>query len=371
MRKVIIFGFGKRGKKIVEACVKYSSSVRIIAITDNAYDNRENYDNIPFVPVNKIEKYNFDEIWICTIYYREIWKQLVQKLNIEPSRIKYMEYPMPVLDERIRNKYFDEISGKSRCECLEMQEVIDYISHKAVRMYCYSFYDKYMRNPEPVYFDEDKGLFYGLYQSKKMYLSKKYNSEEKAKIYFSYVCMEQDLESPHRYLSEMFEVEKGESGIDIGAAEGIFALQVIDKVNHIYLIEPDDDWLQALQMTFEPYMDKVTIIKAFVSNGMKDNTVQLDRLFENKRLDFIKMDIEGEEFNALEGAVYMLEKNQMKLAVCTYHHALDYTKIRDFLTDRGYNCQHSQGYVICQGEWELEKDETDFRRAVLLAEKCK
>ena len=232
-------------------------------------------------------------------------------------------------------------------------------------MYCYSFYDRYMRSPVPVYYDENEKLFFGIYQSHKIYISRKYNTKEKASLYFTFVCMEQDVKCPHRYLTDKFVVEDGEKGIDIGAAEGIFAIQVIERVEHIYLIEIDDDWIHALQITFKEYKDKVTIIRAYISNSNENGQLQLDDLFKNVNLDFIKMDIEGEELKALEGAKNILENNLLKLAICVYHHKEDFVEVKRLLEQIKYKCYHSYGYVICQGEWELERDETDFRRAVL------
>jgi hypothetical protein len=97
----------------------------------------------------------------------------------------------------------------------------------------------------------------------------------------------------------------------------------------------------------------------------------LDTEFANKKIDFIKMDIEGAEVRALRGTVNLLHTNFPKLAICTYHNTDDNREIKQILEDIGYNSlKNSEGYVICTGEWELENlEDVDFRRALLFAER--
>lgn len=65
----------------------------------------------------------------------------------------------------------------------------------------------------------------------------------------------------------------------------------------------------------------------------------LDNVKECKDATFIKMDIEGAELNALEGAISLIIKNRPKLAICIYHSDDDmiripiylYSKLKDYL----------------------------------------
>ncbi len=369
MLKIILFGVGTNGKKIIDAYFKYDKCFEIIAIADN-FSHMKEFKGIPIIKPDNISNFLYDEIWITTIYYQEIMEQLTGKLCIARSAIRYIEFPMPFLEQQIYKKYDGEIKKGRKCESDELQEVIDYVKLKGIRMYCYPFFDEYAEKDYSVFFDTDCGLYYGMYAGKKIYLAKTYNSPQKAKQYLRYIHMEQDYRSPHCYLAEGFQIGKGEVGIDIGAAEGVFALDIIDKVGKIYLIEAESEWCEALTLTFRNYRHKVTIIQGFVSNSEDEGKIVLDKQFKDLHIDFIKMDIEGAEKEALQGAANLIENNRIKLAVCTYHRMPDYQEISRWLLEKGYSVKNSKGYVICQGEWELDcLPDVDFRRALLWADR--
>lgn len=50
-----------------------------------------------------------------------------------------------------------------------------------------------------------------------------------------------------------------------------------------------------------------------------EKVVPLDTLLASNKVTFIKMDIEGAEQNALEGAKQIIQKQTPKLAICIYH----------------------------------------------------
>lgn len=369
MKKVILFGIGVNGKKIIDTYLEYDRHFEIIAITDNSSDLKE-YKGIPVIKPNSISEFLYDEVWISTIYYQEITKQLTDELHIAESTIRYIEFPMPFLEQQIYKRYGDEIRKGKKCKSDELQEVINYIKDNGIRMYCYPFFDEYAGKDYSVFFDVESKLYYGMYAGHKIYLARTYNTPQKAKQYLRYIHMEQDCRSPHCYFADDFQIEEGEIGIDIGAAEGVFALDIIDKVGQIYLIEAEPDWCEALALTFREYKQKVTIIQGFVSDSEEKGQMILDKQFKDLKIDFIKMDIEGAEKDALRGALNLIEKNMPKLAICTYHHMSDYQDISKWLLEKGYLVKNSKGYVICQGEWELEHlAEVDFRRALLWAER--
>jgi hypothetical protein len=73
----------------------------------------------------------------------------------------------------------------------------------------------------------------------------------------------------------------------------------------------------------------------------------LDEFFENKQVDFIKADIEGDEPKLLAGAKAILARQTpMKIALCTYHRHNDATECSEILSKNGFHTEFSRGYMI-------------------------
>jgi hypothetical protein len=148
----------------------------------------------------------------------------------------------------------------------------------------------------------------------------------------------------------------GKTLLDIGTAEGIFALDSIDYVQKVYLFECDEAWIEPLKLTFQPYKEKVVFVHKYVSDNDDENCVSLDSFMENKEHDqlFIKMDIEGEELTALHGVEKILTNGKnISLAICTYHRENDAKNISHFLTSLGYDCEFTMGMM--QFEMQIRK----------------
>jgi predicted RNA methylase len=128
---------------------------------------------------------------------------------------------------------------------------------------------------------------------------------------------EQDTDSPHKYLNGNFSFEDNSVALDIGAAEGIFSLMVIENARKMYIVEPDSFWVEALEATFKEWKFKTTIIKKSASSQNDDNNIALDEFFFNEELNFIKIDAEGAEIEILLGAERILkQQNQIKNRGC-------------------------------------------------------
>lgn len=74
------------------------------------------------------------------------------------------------------------------------------------------------------------------------------------------------------------------------------------------------------------------------ANGGAVRTISLDDFVDREKLDkvdFIKMDIEGAEFSALQGATATLRRFRPRLAISVYHYFEDLERVPRFLHDLG------------------------------------
>ncbi len=205
---------------------------------------------------------------------------------------------------------------------------------------------KYKNSEFEILFDDVKKMNYIVHKGKNLYFTPSYSIEKIRSLYIELIT-EQDVESPHRYIINYDEL-KGKNLLDIGAAEGIFSLENIELLNHVYLFETEQFWIDALKATFEPWIEKVTIIQKYVSDKSKDNMITIDDFFKGQQIDslFFKMDIEGAEMTALKGAKNTIQAcKDIQLAICTYHRPTDPKEISNFINAAGCKSEFSKGYL--------------------------
>ena len=187
------------------------------------------------------------------------------------------------------NMYYANNNGDS------VKTELEYIKNNGLGVFNYEFTEKYNTKDVEVLLDDDNGLRYVYDDSgHKLYFSRKM-TESQIVDYYRGLLMEQDEESPHRYIDSELKERLYDTVLDLGGAEGNFALSIIEHVKDVYIFECDENWIEALNYTFEPWKEKVHIVKKFVSNENKGDVVKLDDIEElsNAKIDLIKMDIEG------------------------------------------------------------------------------
>ena len=197
---------------------------------------------------------------------------------------------------------------------------------------------------------DGKGFFVEI-DKKKLYLPR--NDDGGYSEGIARVMAEQDRRSPHLYFDNNVCVNQDSVLFDIGAAEGLITLLNIDRVKKAYVFECDDEWIGALQKTFEPYGDKVSIINKFVSDVNDDNNTTLE-VFLNEHTEdtvILKMDIEGMETAVVEKGLgcYMGATN-IKFSCCTYHHANDATTLQNLFGKYGYKTEFTEGHILFMNE---------------------
>lgn len=251
----------------------------------------------------------------------------------------------------------------------EAASISAYLKKNGMQIFPYAFSDKYKKEDVEVFHDASNGLNYVMHGGKKLYFKKQWSAES-VKEKYSFLLNEQDPQSAHQYMSADFTMDDNAVLVDAGVAEGIFVLPFIDRIKHAYLFETDEEWIEALNATFAPYKDKVTIVNKYVSNKDDAMNVKLDTYFkDNARIDFIKIDVDGAEQELLNGAKEILaRKGPMKIAICTYHNQNDERDFRELLSKNGFDCTTSDGYMLFYLEGEFV--EPYLRRGILRAKKA-
>jgi len=228
----------------------------------------------------------------------------------------------------------------------ERQVVIDYINRRGVQIFPYDFTDKYTHSSIDVFEDSSCGLKYVMMDNKRLYFKRRW-SVKRIRKSFHDLSLEQDLKSPHRYLSTNFTVSSSDVLADFGAAEGNFSLSVIEKIKKVYLFESDPEWIEALEMTFLPWKDKVEIVPRFVSDVNDEKHCSGDVFFAGKELTFMKIDVDGGERKLLRGFADTINSaSRMQIALCTYHQHDDEKDFSSMLSAKGYAVSPSCGYMI-------------------------
>jgi FkbM family methyltransferase len=177
------------------------------------------------------------------------------------------------------------------------------------------------------------------------------------------------------YGSGTFFAGPGDVVLDCGAHVGVFTRVALQAgASRVIAIEPASENLECLRRNFEREIaqGRVTLVPAGVWNRLERRRLHhvphnsaansvaispagseegeevplttIDRIVEDlalARLDFIKMDIEGAEQNALRGAPGTLRRFRPRLAVAVYHRPDDPPRVTELVraAQPGYTVQ--------------------------------
>jgi hypothetical protein len=252
--------------------------------------------------------------------------------------------------------YFSKLRDLGDVYYLQYEKEINYMLEcNTLPMLPYSFCKKYAQINIGTTYDTVRQMYYCELEKKKLY----FPFENKADVEncMRALLAEQDEESPHRYFDTQHIPGKKDVFVDVGSAEGLLALAVVDKVKKVYLFEGDQLWINALEATFEPYKDKVVCVPKMVGDIESINMVTADSVLADVEENlFFKVDIEGHEGAFLRGAKKSLGRCGTRISLCTYHKAEDAPEFDVLLSSMDYNTCFSKGWIFAGG---------DFQRGVL------
>lgn len=262
------------------------------------------------------------------------------------------------------NKYKKEILKiADKCQNEEIKEIADFLKSHQAKVLNYSFVEDIEKQIVNVMHDNE-GFPYVIRNNKRLYFPQTWN-DKKICSYYKTLLEEQHESSPHLYLTSELKNKHYRTVLDLGGAEGVFALDMLELADKIYIFEADSIWMEPLERTFAEYKDKIVIVPRFISDYCDDKYTTLDAMFENEiTIDLIKMDIEGAEPRALIGGKNMLQINtQTTLLICAYHSKEEGQNIQEQLGE--YKIRPKHGYMLYH--WNIHEKLTYpyLRRGVL------
>jgi FkbM family methyltransferase len=182
--------------------------------------------------------------------------------------------------------------------------------------------------------------------------------------------------------------------LDCGANVGVFTKTALAKgARTVVAIEPNPEAIECLRRTFaaeiaakrviaypkgvwdrddvlelmlspaDPAMDGFVIRYGNLKSSVKVPLTTIDELaaeLQLRRVDFIKMDIEGSEQRALSGARGVLRANHPRLAISAYHLADDPKRIPEIVKSAWSGYRQECGF--CEDKyWDIRPNVYYFR----------
>ncbi len=339
--KIIIGGSGKRTEDILKQITSYPENVEILGIIDN---DSEQWGKIKKYGCNKelvvyspniLQEIKFDKLVVMSdSQYEEIKDSLVYWHHVPESKIVGTLYLLKLL-------LVDKYKGVRDSE---IQKIIKFWERNDI-----SIFNQYIHEGEEMHivqWDYLENMPYIVFEDKRMYFPFDYEFQvvDGKKVVMD-ILGEQQETSPHLYIKDDIKINTGDIVADVGAMEGNFSLRYIEKISKLYLFESDKRWRKPLLKTFEKFKEKVFFCDKTVGISRGLYCTNIDSIVDGE-LDFLKMDIEGAEIDALFGARDTLLNNDVKCSICCYHNYGDEKAIRDILCAYGYDTNHSDGYML-------------------------
>ncbi|WP_181881453.1 FkbM family methyltransferase [Helicobacter sp. MIT 99-5507] len=237
---------------------------------------------------------------------------------------------------------------------LYLSAICNYVSQKQGFLIClyYSHTWRYYQNIILARCDDIKKnpYDYCLYDLSKINLAP-------IKLYYSLHGIFCDFYLEQYSYKNLIKAQKGDYVIDGGACCGDTALyfaNLVGESGKVFAFEFIEDNIKLFNKNLKMnshinnivlvkhplYADSDTFVDSigsgssatinFNSSNSKIKTLSIDDFVKNNnisKIDFIKLDIEGSEFDTLLGAKESIKQFKPKIAICLYHSTIDYTRI--------------------------------------------
>jgi FkbM family methyltransferase len=298
-----IYGAGITASKVLAYLINLGVKISGFVVDKK---NNDSLNNLPIFNFNKIEQEPINLVLGYVPTYETV-QEVRNKVSAKHKSINFIVYDFSFLSFGLfDHNYLNSREFKWVEEKLEDKYSIDtliaYIKSRNSGNYsiCESFYDPNQYFPNDIIsFKEneifvDCGVFDG--ETIKEFISRNNNK-------FDYVFG--------------FEPDKNNYENSVDNLNGIPSQNL--KIFNL------GSWSKMDTLKFNSISERVSEIDP---NGTVEIKVDsIDNLIANKKVSFIKMDVEGAELNSLIGAEKNIKLNRPKLAICLYHKPEDIYEI--------------------------------------------
>lgn len=312
----ILYGAGATGKTCYDVLKEiFGSKIKVDYFCDDDFNKwGKKLDGINIISFNELKNINKNiNLIITTIYARNIYPKLIELENIVIFEMFNMIQDLNKFDMQLEDKDLFVLNMnkiKSIVYDDESKNVIDFISNFVI--------------------------------------SETYNVFD-----FDKICSDEE----HYFIKEVLNsISEKITIVDAGSYTGELIRPIHDlgiNYNKIYCFEIDPYNYSQLENNFKNQKKVICIKKGLWSKESKvylegDNSttkivdyvtdrcvsvVSLDEYFFNEKIDFIKMDIEGAEMNALKGGGEIIKRDRPILAISIYHSLDDLVNIPLYLNN--------------------------------------
>jgi len=205
----------------------------------------------------------------------------------------------------------------------------------------------YSRKPKELILNSTGELLHMQINDFRFYVCQNVFKKGELSALYNETCMPIE-QNPHAYETEAIKIEEGDTVFDIGSCEGFFVQLALAKgAKKVIAIEPHPKLVKGIEKTYEKEISNGAVESfpvAFTNyngNAFQDDGIsniceaKLSRQGNNKvkaltfdsfilaqniaSVDFVKMDVEGEEMNVILGMTGILKKYKPKLSIAVYH----------------------------------------------------
>lgn len=313
-KPTMLFGAAKMAKIYLELCKKNQISVTYLC--DNDKNKAGQFlSGVKIISIDDLFQFSKKtQIIITSIYDEEILSQLKERgFNNVFSHV----YFSSVYPDKFINPYWQNLIGEM-------------IKNKEKIFQCFKLFLDL----------KSKKTFLGLLKYR-LFLDRKYLNEIL------------ELQEKEYFDKNIMNLNTNEIFVDGGAYDADTVKKFLKitkrKFTKIYAFEPDASLFKKLRQFVEESTDKrikifrcglgkkEEILKftndATLGSRINDNgkvvikIKPLDKVLNDRRVTFIKYDIEGSEYEALLGTKNIIERYRPKLAMCVYHLTADFWRI--------------------------------------------